>query len=168
MMKKLLMATLIGCTTLCPMNVPAKAKSFTEKDLVGTWQCEVKDDNALLIYTSKYAKNHQAYDEGKFIVYIGNAVFSYDISMRYDYKVKGNQIFTMGKIDKFQANHNAQAQFTGESSGIVKEFDSMVEQFVRIIDGKENTSIIKQLTNNQLVKLSTENGKTPAICKRIK
>lgn len=167
-MKKLLIATLIGCTALCSMNVSAKEKSYSEKDLVGTWQCEAKDENTSLIYTSKYAQNNKAYDEGKIIIDMGKEVFSYDISMNYDYKVKGNQISTIGKIDKFQANHNVQAQFVLENSEFLKEFDSMMEQSVRILDGKEFTSIIQELTKNKLVILSAEDDKTPAICKRIK
>lgn len=167
-MKKLLIATLIGCTALSSLNVSAKTKSFSEKDLMGTWQCEVKDENTLLTYTSNYGKNHQAYDDGKFVINMDDIVFSYDISMKYEYKVQGNQILSTGKIEKFKANHNQQAKQAITEIEFLKDFDSVMEQAIRATDGQELVTLIHTLSKNKLVVMNTENDQTPAMCKRIK
>lgn len=147
MMKKLLIATLIGCTTLCSMQVSAKAKSFSEKDLVGTWQCEVKSPNNYVSYTTEYRNDNTAIDIGQFKYYLKNTVLSYDVSISHRYSVVGNQLKTISKTEYFLPRHNPKVQ----DNMIVKQFDEAFQKMVRQSDGVEYSTTILELSQDKLI-----------------
>lgn len=165
-MKKLFIATLVSLTALSSLNAVAHTPSYKEKDLIGTWQCEGQDEDISMSFISEYMSNNTA-------IYIGRVnmpldeetILSYDIETSYRYHIKGNQLFSAGQLDKFEAKHTPETLAKADAE-MIEFMDIFLKEGIEARIGEEESVTITQLTKNTL-SLTDEEGFNSS-CKRIK
>lgn len=167
-MKKLLIATLIGCMALCSMNVSAKVKSFSEKDVIGKWQCENKTDDLALDYIAEYRKDKKLLEKGSSDMMIDDTVFSYELSTVSSYKIKDNQLISvLSKVEYIKPKHRAETLQKMKENDDLAEMGRFFEKLITLQDGLEQSLEIRTLNQKMMVLYDAEDDSL-VNCKRIK
>lgn len=166
-MKKLFIATLVSLTALSSLNAVAKTPSFKEKDLVGTWQCESHNEDISMNFISEYMSNNTGIDIGKVNMALDEeTILSYDIEASYRYHIKGNQLFSSGQLDKFEAKHTPETLAKADAE-ILEFMDTFLKEGFAEQMAEEQSITITALSKDTLT-LTDEEEDFTISCKRIK
>lgn len=166
-MKKLFIATLVSLTALSSLNAVAHTPSYKEKDLIGTWQCESLNEDISMSFISEYMSNNTGIDISKVnMILEDETVLSYDIEASYRYHIKGNQLFSSGQLDKFEAKHTPETLAKADAE-ILEFMDTFLKEGFAEQMAEEQSITITALSKDTLT-LTDEEEDFTISCKRIK
>lgn len=169
-MKKFVIATLMAVTAFSTSAVQANAltKSYSEKDLLGKWQCDTKTDDLALNYVAEYRPDQKLLEKGDFDMTLDDTVFSYQISGVSSYQIKGNQIISiLSDIEYMKPKHRAETLQKMKEDDTLADIDSFFGKLITLQAGIEQSLEIRTLNQKMMVLYDAED-ESIVNCKRIK
>lgn len=169
-MKKFVIATLMAVTAFSTSAVQANTltKSYSNKDLIGKWQCENKTDDMAFDYVAEYRADQKLLEKGDFDMTVDDTVFSYQFSGISAYKIKGNQIIsTFSDLEYMKPKHRVETLQKIKENDALADMDRFFEKLIALQTGIEQSMEIRTLNQKMMVLYDAED-ESIVNCKRIK